>query len=318
MRTRNGNQVAAGKPHAGLVHELKKNRSLFVLISPGVLFALVFSYIPLAGLYFAFTRFNFRDGLWNSPFVGLQNFDFLFRSSILLGITKNTILYNIAFIIFGNLTAILAAVFLSEIRSRRFKKITQSIMFLPYFVSFVLIAAFVYNLFNYEYGTLNNILRGFGLEPVDLYSETGIWKYILVAFHVWKQLGYCSVIYMAAILGIDDAIYEAAEIDGAHVFQKVWYVVLPQIVSTFFVILMFNIGSILKGQFDLFWQVIGNNSLLYKATDIIDTYVYRTLTTTFDMGMATAAGLYQSVFGLVLVTIVNAILKKTSPENALF
>jgi len=318
MKKSNTSQLAQAFPKDNLAREIKKNGSLFILISPGVLFTFIFSYIPLLGLYFAFTRFNFRDGLWNSPFVGLRNFDFLLNSNILLNITKNTILYNIAFIIFGNLTAILAAVFLSEIASRNFKKITQSIMFLPYFVSFVLISAFVYNLFNYEFGTVNSILKGLGRESVDIYSEVGIWKYILIAFHVWKQLGYCSVIYMAAILGIDEGIYEAAEIDGAHVFQKVWYVVLPQIVSTFFVILMFNIGSILKGQFDLFWQVIGNNSLLYKATDIIDTYVYRTLTTTFDMGMATAAGLYQSVFGLLLVSLVNYILRKKSPDNALF
>ena len=191
-------------------------------------------------------------------------------------------------------------------------------MFLPYFVSFVLMAAFVYNIFNYEFGTLNTILKNLGVAPIDMYSVKGAWKYILIFFHVWKQLGYCSVIYMAAILGIDEQIYEAAEIDGAHIFQKIWYVILPQIRTTFFVILMFNLGSIMRGQFDLFWQIVGNNSLLFKATDIIDTYVYRTLTTSFDMGMATAAGLYQSVFGLVLVLSVNTFLRKKSPENALF
>jgi putative aldouronate transport system permease protein len=308
--------AAAAK--SGFLGELRKNRSLFVLLSPTLLFFLVFSYLPMSGLYFAFTRFNFRAGLWKSPFVGLDNFDFLFKSNILFTITKNTILFNIAFIIFGNLTAILAAIFLNEVGRKRFRKITQSVMFLPYFVSFVLMAAFVYNIFNFEYGTFNSIRRSLGLESVSVYSQPGAWKYILVSFHVWKQLGYCSVIYLAAILGIDSEIYEAAEIDGAHVFQKVWYIVLPQLFKTFLVILMFNIGSILRGQFELFWNVVGNNPLLFDATDIIDTYVYRSLTTTFDMGMTTAAGLYQSVFGLVLVVAVNWLLRRKSPENAFF
>ncbi len=306
------------RPGRGFLYEFRQNRSLFVLLTPSLLFFLVFSYLPMSGLYFALTRFSFRAGLWGSPFVGLANFDFLFKSNILFLITKNTLLFNVAFIIFGNITAILAAIFLNEVGKKHFRKVTQSVMFLPYFVSFVLMAAFAYNIFNFEYGTFNSVRKSLGMEPVSVYSRPWVWKYILVSFHVWKQLGYCSVIYLAAILGIDAEVYEAAEIDGANVFQKVRYVVLPQLFRTFLVILMFNIGSILRGQFELFWNVVGNNPLLFDATDIIDTYVYRTLTTTFDMGMSTAAGLYQSVFGLALVLLVNWLLRRKSPENAFF
>jgi putative aldouronate transport system permease protein len=302
----------------GLGRELRKNGALYVLIAPATVFFLVFSYVPMAGLYFAFTQYNFRDGLWKSPFVGLKNFAFLVNSNILVNTTVNTILYNIAFIAFGTITAVLAAVFLSEMGAKWFRRVTQSVMFLPYFISFVLMAAFTYNIFNYEYGTLNTILKSFGLPPVQVYSIPGAWKYILVTFHVWKWLGYSSVIYLATIVGIDSQIFEAAQIDGANVFQRVRHIVLPHITTTFFVILMFNLGTIMRGQFDLFWNIVGTNSLLFDATDIIDTYVYRTLTTTFNMGMSTAAGLYQSVFGLVLVLVVNTILRRASPENALF
>jgi putative aldouronate transport system permease protein len=179
-------------------------------------------------------------------------------------------------------------------------------------------AAFTYNIFNYEHGTLNTVLKSLRLEPVQMYSKPEAWKYILVSFHVWKWLGYSSVIYLAAIVGIDPEIFEAAQIDGANVFHRVWHIMVPHITTTFFVILMFNLGTIMRGQFDLFWNIIGNNGLLFDATDIIDTYVYRTLTTSFNMGMSTAAGLYQSVFGLVLVLVVNTSLRRASPENALF
>ena len=298
--------------------ELAKNRELVIMVAPVVLYFFVFSYLPMLGVYLAFTRFNFNGGLFGSPFVGLENFQFLFESNILVHLTVNTILYNIAFIIFGTVTAMAAAIFLSEMRSRFLKKGAQSVLFPPYFISYVLLSVFVYNLFNYEHGSFNTIRKALGLDPIDMYADPDSWRWILVLFHVWKWLGYTSVIYLAAITGIDSTLYEAASIDGAGILQKTRYITLPQLVPTFMVILMFNIGTILKGQFDLFWQIIGGNGQLFDATDIIDTYVYRTLTQNFDMGMATAAGLYQSVFGFVLVITVNAILRRRSPENALF
>lgn len=301
-----------------LLKEVKINYQLFLMVAPAVIFFFIFSYLPMTGVYFAFTNFNFADGLWRSPFVGLKNFEFLVNNDILLNITKNTILYNIAFIVFGSGTSILAAIILSEIKNRYFVKIAQSVMFLPYFISFVLVSAFVYNIFNYEYGLLNSIRNSLGMEPVNVYQITGIWKYIIVTFHIWKQLGYGTVIYLATIISIDASLFESADIDGANVFQKIWHITVPHIVPTFITILIFNIGSIMRGQFDLFWNIIGSNGNLYNATDIIDTFVYRTLTQKFDMGMATAAGLFQSVFGLIIVLTVNGIIRKKQREYALF
>lgn len=303
---------------SSFIKEWKKNKLLFIMVVPAMLYFLVISYIPMSGIYLAFTNYNFRDGFLKSPFVGFTNFKFLFNGGIAFTITRNTVLYNIAFIIFGSITSILAAIILSEIKGKYFKKITQSIMFLPYFISFVMVAAFVYNIFNFEYGALNGVLKSLGMNAVNVYDEVGAWKYIIVLLHIWKQLGYGTVIYLAAILAVDESINEAACIDGANIFQRIRYITIPHIKPTFFIILIFNVGSIMRGQFDLFYNVIGSNGILFNATDIIDTYVYRSLMVSFNIGMASAAGVYQSVFGLVIVLIVNALIKKYEPEYALF
>jgi putative aldouronate transport system permease protein len=300
------------------INEIKNNYRLYIMVAPILIFFLIFSYLPMVGVYMAFTRFDFNGGLFKSPFVGFENFSFLFNNGIIYNLIKNTVLYNIAFIGLGSVTSIIAAIILSEMKGKIYKKITQSIMFLPYFVSFVLVAAFTWNIFNYDFGTLNSILKHMGMEPVDMYSNVGAWKYIIVSFHVWKQIGYYTVIYLAAIMGIDESIYEAADIDGAHVFQKIWHITLPHLKPTFIVILLFGLGSIMRGQFDLFYNIIGNNGTLYESTDIIDTFVYRTLMVNFNVGMSAATGFLQSIFGLVIVMTVNGIIRKTNKEYALF
>ncbi|GIP28320.1 sugar ABC transporter permease [Paenibacillus sp. J23TS9] len=299
-------------------NELVKNKVLFLMILPALLFFIVFSYIPMVGIYYAFTNFSFDGGLFGSPFVGLQNFKFLFESGALYNLTKNTVLYNLAFIFVGNILQLVCAVFLSEMAGKYFKKATQSIMFLPFFISFVLIGAFVYNLFNFETGAVNTLLRELGLQPYDFYLHTAPWKYIIVFFNVWKGLGYGTVIYLAAIMGISDEYHEAAKIDGANIFKRIRYITLPLLRPTFILLILLSLGGILKGQFDLFWQIVGNNGMLYDATDIIDTYVYRSLAINFDIGMGTAAGLFQSFFGFVLVVTVNWIVRKVQKDYALF
>ncbi|WP_373871805.1 ABC transporter permease [Paenibacillus azoreducens] len=288
------------------------------MILPALLFFIVFSYIPMVGVYYAFTNFSFDGGLFGSPFVGMQNFKFLFESGALYNLTKNTVLYNLAFIFVGNLLQLICAVFLSEMAGKWFKKTTQSIMFLPFFISFVLVGAFVYNLFNFETGSVNALLRGLGLQPYDFYLHTAPWKYIIVFFNVWKGLGYGTVIYLAAIMGISDEYHEAAKIDGANIFKRIRYITIPLLRPTFVLLILLSLGGILKGQFDLFWQIVGNNGMLYDATDIIDTYVYRSLAINFDIGMGTAAGLFQSFFGFVLVVTVNWIVRKVQKDYALF
>jgi putative aldouronate transport system permease protein len=185
-------------------------------------------------------------------------------------------------------------------------------------VSFVIFSVLVYNVFNFEYGLVNTILRSFGVAPVNFYGEAAYWPFFITLFYIWKSLGYGVVVYLATIVGISKEYYEAAKVDGASVIQQIRYITLPQLAPTFTILLLFSLGNIMKGQFELFYQIVGNNGLLFSTTDIIDTYVYRSLTTTFDFGMGTAAGLYQSVFGFVLILIVNYIVKRKDAAFALF
>ncbi|MEK8132837.1 ABC transporter permease subunit [Paenibacillus filicis] len=302
----------------GLWAELSRNRIMFLMIAPAILFFIVFSYMPMIGIYLAFTKFSFDGGIFGSPFIGMENFKFLYQSGTLWNLTKNTVLFNVAFIFIGNFLQLICAIFLSQILNKYFKKITQSIMFLPFFISWVLVGAFVFNLFNSDTGVINTLLKQFGAQPYDFYLHTEPWKYIIVFFNVWKGLGYGTVIYLAAIMSISDEYYEAAEIDGANIFQQIRHITIPLLTPTFILLVIFSLGGILKGQFDLFYQIIGSNGLLYDATDIIDTYVYRALAVNFDIGMGSAAGLYQSFFGFLLVMTVNYIVKKVREEYALF
>lgn len=302
----------------GFYYEFKKNKLLFLMLMPTLLFFLINSYAPMIGIYYAFTRFDFNGGLFGSPFVGLDNFKFLLDSGILWVLVRNTVGYNTAFIIMLNAIAIFFAVMLSELRGTMFKKITQSVMFLPYFVSFVLLNAIAYNMFNYETGFVNSTLEMFNAAPKDIYNSPNAWIFLLVAFYVWKNVGYTMIIYLATITGINEEYYEAAKIDGATIYQRVWHITLPMLKPTFMILFLFSLGSIMKGQFELFYQLIGNNGLLFNTTDILDTYVYRSLRVTFDIGMATAAGLFQSVFGFILIVTVNYFIKKANEDYALF
>lgn len=303
---------------AGFWNELKKNKMLFLMLLPAFAFFLVNSYIPMAGIYYAFTKYNYRGGLFGSPFVGMQNFEFLWKSGTLATITRNTILYNIVFIVLGNFLQIFVAILISRMITRRFKKTVQSFMFLPYFVSPVILGVLVYNLFNYEHGFINGVITALGGTPLDVYNTPSYWPVIITVFYLWKELGYGMVVYLASITGISNDYYEAAQLDGANVFQQIRYITLPLLKPTFVTLLLFSLGGILRGQFDLFYQLVGNNGILFNATDIIDTYVYRTLTAYFDVGLGTAAGLYQSVFGFILIMVVNAVVKRINEDYALF
>ncbi|MFD2614387.1 ABC transporter permease [Paenibacillus gansuensis] len=298
--------------------ELRRNKVLFFMLLPTLIFFIIFSYFPMVGIYYAFTQYSFEGGLFGSKFVGMKNFEFLYKSGVLWNLTKNTVLYNLAFIILGNILQLLSAIFLAQIPGKLFKKTTQSIIFLPYFISWVLVGAFVYNLFNIDTGVINAILKQLELPPYDFYMSTAPWKYIIVSFNIWKGLGYGMIIYLAAIMSISEEYYEAAKIDGANIFKQTWHITLPLLMPTFVMLILFSLGGILKGQFDLFYQIIGNNGILFESTDIIDTYVFRSLAVNFNIGMGTAAGLYQSLFGFVLILTVNYIIKKTREDYALF
>jgi len=305
----------------GFFYEIIKNKSLYVMTLPAIAFFTLFSYLPMVGVYYAFTNYNFKAGLFGSPFVGFKNFEFLFAggaNSIIIRITRNTVLYNLIFILIGNSLQVMTAVVLSELRNKLFKRVSQSVMFLPHFVSYIMVAVLAYNLFNYEYGLINNMVRSIGGKAINFYALPSAWWIIIPAVYFWKNIGYGMVIYLAAIMGIDREMYEAAEIDGANVFQMIGHITLPNLKPTFIILLLFSLGSILRGQFDLFYQLVGKNGMIYSATDIIDTYVYRSLTSNFNIGLGTAAGLYQSLFGMVTVLTVNFIVRKVNPEYALF
>ena len=298
--------------------DFSKNWMLFLMCVPAILFFLLFSYIPMPGVYLAFVRYNYADGIFKSPFIGLENFRFLWLSGDLWRITRNTLLYNIAFILLGNTVQITVAVLMNDLRSQWFIETSQTLMFLPFFISYVLVGLFVYNFLSFEYGTLNSILRSLGREPVETYSNPAIWKYVIVLTHIWKNTGYGSIVYFAAIMGLDPEMYEAAEIDGASAWQRIRYITLPCLRPTFVILLLFALGGILKGNFDLFYNLVGSNTRLYPTTDIIETFVFRSMIVSFNFSSAAAVGFYQSIFGFLLVMTVNWIVRKIEPDYALF
>lgn len=302
----------------GFLHELAKQRVKWLMLMPAVLYYIVFAYLPMAGLVIAFKNFTYTGGIFGSPWVGFSNFKFFFMTGQAWNVTKNTILYNLAFIIVNNLLQILCAIIITELAGKYFKKICQSIMFLPYFISWVVVGAFIYNIFNYEFGALNTFLRSLKMPPVNVYTNPAVWKYILVAVSAWKWVGYGTVLYLAAIVSIDAEIYEAADIDGANVFQKISYITIPSLVPTMIILLLLAVGNIMRGDFQMFYQVVGNNGLVLNATDVIDTFVVRSLMDLQEFGMAAAVGLYQSVLGFFIIITMNYIIKKYNPDYSLF
>ena len=302
----------------GIGQTLWRYRVLELMCLPAIVFFFLFSYMPLPGIYVAFVNYNYQGGIFGSPFVGLRNFQFLAESGKLFELTKNTILYNLAFIILGNFLAIFVAILLNEMRCKWFKKVSQTMMFLPYFISQVLVGILVYNLLNYDYGFVNTVLTRLGMEKWGPYSDPSVWPVLLVVIHLWQQTGYNSVVYFAAIMGIDSEIIEAARVDGANGFQKIRYIILPSLRPTLVILLLFAMGGIVRGNFGLFYNVIGTNSVLFPTTDIIETYVYRATTTDFNFSRASSVGLYQSIIGFAMVMFSNYVVKKIEPDYSLF
>lgn len=302
----------------GFLAEFKKNKPLFVMILPAVVLTVVMAYLPMSGLILAFKNYRFDLGVFGSDWNGIENFRYLFESGTGWLITKNTIVYNLVNLITSQLLAIIIAIFISEINKKFFKKISQSLIFLPYFISWVIVGTFVFAIFNYETGLLNSIIKALGGDPVNVYEMPGIWPVIIACFNSWKWCGYNSVIYIAAIVGVDAEIYEAASVDGANIFQRIRNITLPSIRATIITMLLLNVGRILRGDFEMFYQIVGQNGQLFNATDVIDTYVFRSLLQNSNLGMSAAASLYQSVLCFVIIIVVNRIVKKVDESNALF
>lgn len=301
------------------LRRLWDSRTLILMSLPAVLFFLVFCYLPMPGAYIAFTDFNYQKGIFGSRFVGMDNFKFLWQSGKLWMLTRNTVLYNLAFIVIGNCLQVLIAVLLNEVRVKWFKKFSQSLMFLPYFISAVLIGLLSFDLLNYDYGFIPSFVRQMGGTPPKFYSNPGAWPIIIILVNLWQSTGYGSIVYFATICGIDPSLMEAAAIDGANGSQRIRYILLPSLKPTVIILVLFSIGGILKGNFGLFYNLVGNaNAALLPNTDIIETYVYRVLVNQFNFSFSAATGLYQSVVGFVIVMLANAAVRRVDPEYALF
>lgn len=303
----------------GFWYELRRHRVLYLMILPTVVYFCIFQYIPMAGVYLAFVDYNIKDGFFGSPFVGLRNFKTLFSTGVMQVLLRNTLLYNLAFLILGTIFKVFLAILLNRVTSKVLKKSVQTISLLPYFVSYVIVATFAYLLFNSATGQFTLLMRTITGNPnFATYSEPGVWPFIIVFVEFWKSAGYGMVIYLAALTNIDDTYYEAAKIDGATVFQQIRFITVPMLMPTVITLTIMSLGGIVRGQMELFYQLVGTNGQLYGVTDILDTYVFRSLQGNFDVGRSTAIGLFQSLFGLAVVLIVNSLIRHYNKDYALF
>ncbi len=292
---------------------------LYLMMVPGLLYLLINNYIPMAGIIIAFKQVNFRLGILKSPWVGLSNFTYLFQTDDAFTITRNTILYNVAFIILGTAMAIVIAILLNELRSKLGKKAYQTVILVPYLISMVVVSYLANALLATETGFINNSIIGvFGGNPVSWYSTPKYWPFILVLVYLWKNFGYQSIIYYASVVGLDAGLYEAAAIDGATRWQRIVHVTLPGLKPTIITLVLMSIGRIFYSDFGLFYQVPMDSGPLINITNTIDTYVYRGLMQSNNIGMSSAAGVYQSLVGCALVLLANFIVNKISKEDALF
>lgn len=297
---------------------LRKNAPFLLMAAPGVLLLIIFSYLPMFGIIIAFKNYRAVDGIFNSAWVGLKNFEFLFKSPAISRITFNTLFLNSLFIITGTIAAIGLALLLNEVRLKMAARTYQTVVFFPYFISWVIVGYFSFAMLNSDNGLINNTLRSLGMKDVAWYSSPQHWPAILTVTNIWKGVGYGSVIYLAGMLGINQEYYEAAQLDGANKWHEIRYITLPHLVPIMVITTLLAVGRIFYADFGLIYYTTRDNSLLYSTTDVIDTYVFRALRVNADVGMAAATGLYQSFVGFLLVVLSNWMVKRASPDRALF
>ncbi len=298
--------------------DLNTHKWLWLMALPGIGIVFVFNYLPMFGVILAFKDYKVADGILGSKWVGFDNFKYLFSTRDAWNITYNTLFLNSLFILTGTVGGILIALLVNEVNNKWLVKFYQSAMFLPYFISWVIVSYFVYSLLSYDMGMINSILSSFGMEPVQWYNEPQLWPAILTIVNLWKGVGYGSVIYLAGIMGIDGELYEAATIDGASKLQQVTRITIPLLSPLIITLTLMSIGRIFFADFGLFYNVTLDNGGLYSTTNVIDTYVFRALKFSGDVGMASAAGFYQAFVGFLLVLASNLFVRKINPERALF
>jgi len=303
--------------------DISRNRFSYLVALPALAFVIVFSYASYPYIAIAFQRFNYLNSgiisiFTRGEWVGLKNFRFFFASQNAALVTFNTLYLNLLFIISGTLVSVVLALLLNELRSPRYAKITQSIMLFPNYISWIVVSYILLSLFSNEYGIVNRIAVKLGLEAKNWYIDSSVWPGIITLVRLWKGAGMTAVIYLAAITGIDGSLHEAAAIDGANRFQIISKITLPMILPTIIIMTLLAMGKIMYGDFGMIYALVGDNGTLYKTTDIIDTYVFRSLRQIGDPSQAMAISLFQSVIGFVMVFGSNYLVRKIYPDGALY
>ncbi len=297
---------------------VRNNGAPIMMSLPAVIVLFIFAYLPMFGIIIAFKEYRFDEGIFGSAWIGLTNFKFLFGSDVAWRITRNTLVMNVLFIVTGTITNIVVALLMNEVQGKLRAKFYQSFMFLPHFLSWVVVGYFAFAFLSVDSGILNKVLASFGVDSIAWYREPDYWPTILIVVTLWKGVGYGSLFYLAVMLGISPEFYEAAKIDGAGKLQQIRYITMPHLVPVIIILVLFSVSGIFRADFGLFFNVTRDQATLYPTTDVIDTFVYRALRQMNDLGMSAAAGVYQSVVGFFLVLTINWIVRRIDSDKALF
>ena len=306
------------KSRYSLKKDLKMNWQLYLMGAPAIILLFIFGYMMDFGAIMAFQELDYNKGLFTSPFVGFKNFEYLFAGTTIWRVTRNTVLYNLAFMTVNTVVSIGLALIINEMTNKKVSKVVQTILIMPYFLSMVVVSIIVYAFLAYDSGFLNNMLANFGVEKQNWYKMAEVWPYFIVFINMWKNVGFSSITYTAIISGIPQEYYEASTIDGASRWQQCWKITLPQMKTIIAIGLINSLSAILNSDFDLFYVITKNDGALYSTTQVLSTYTYNALRSMSNLGMTAAAGLYVSFIGMLLVLLSNFVVKKIDPDSAMF
>lgn len=307
----------------GFLRDVAMNKFSYLIALPAMIYVFLFNYLAYPYMLIAFQRYDYRnntifDIIFKGKWVGFDNFRFFFSSQNAFRVTWNTIYLNLLFIITGTVMAVLLAILLNELRCKWFVKVTQSVMLFPSYISWIMVSYILISLFSTQYGIVNAVLKAFGGQPVNWYTDASVWPGILIAMKIWKGAGMSAIIFLASIAGIDSSLYEAAAIDGAGRFQMMRRITIPLLMPTIVIMTLLSLGKIMYGDFGMIYALVGDNGTLYKTTDIIDTYIFRSMRQIGDMSQSTAIGLFQSGIGFAMVYGSNWLARKFYPDGALY
>ena len=312
------NDIKPTRKRSNLKLILSTNVPLFIMCIPCIVLLICFSYMPMVGTVLAFKQYKPRAGIFGSQWIGMKNFDIMFKNATFWASLKNTIVYNLIFIVLGRIFPPALAIAINEVHSRKLTRVFQTTMIMPHFVSYVVVSVIVLAVLGGDNGMVNHALKSMGREPIAFYSEPKYWPFILTFVHEWKGLGYGSIIYLGTITGISDEYYEAAVIDGATKWQQILHITLPFLKSMIIILAIMAVGSMFHSSFDLFYQVPNNSGQLLKVTNTVDVYVYNTLKQSNNVGLSSAVALFQSVFGFIFVVLTNQIVRWIDKDLSMF